>query len=65
MTARAAFKQADVTRALRGVAAAGLQVAKVVVEPSGQIVILTGANDGAEKAERNPWDEVFDEAPPA
>ena len=66
MTARAAFKQADVTRLVRGVAAAGVPITKIVAEPGGNIVILTGANDEADEAgERNPWDEVFDETPPA
>jgi len=65
MTARAVFRQADVTRLVRGVTAAGMQVAKVIVEPGGNIVVLTGANDEADEGGRNPWDEVFNEAPSA
>ena len=38
----ATFKQADVTRALRGVAAAGVQVARIEIDArTGNIVMLT------------------------
>jgi hypothetical protein len=35
------FKQADVTRAVRGVTAAGQAVARVEIDPNGRIVIVT------------------------
>ena len=38
----AAFRQADVTRAARGAAAAGLRVSSIKIGPDGRIEILTG-----------------------
>lgn len=66
MTARAAFRQADVTRALRGVAAAGVSGATIRLRPGGEIVIQVGsaANEAGDVGEPNEWDEVY-EAPPA
>lgn len=42
MTSRATFKQADVERACKGVAAAGLKVALVRLAKDGAIEIVTG-----------------------
>lgn len=64
MTARAAFKQSDVTRLVRGVEAAGVKVAKVEYE-GGKIIILTSAAPQADEEGPNEWDEVFNETPPA
>jgi len=40
--AAATFRQRDVTRALRGVAAAGMQAAQVEIDQTGKIVIQLG-----------------------
>lgn len=48
MTARAAFKQSDVTRALKGMEAAGYRAARVEIDPNGKIVVIAespAAND--------------------
>ena len=46
MTARASFRQSDVTRAVRGALAAGLVVRSVKIDYLGQITIST-VEDGA------------------
>lgn len=56
MTARAAFKQADVKRAVNGVKAAGLPVAGVEFNDHG-FRVLVGEPDAA-KARRNPLDRL-------
>lgn len=49
MTARAAFKQDDVRRAVKGATDGGIVIGRVEVQPDGKIVIIpksTAANDG-------------------
>ena len=55
VTARAAFKQDDVTRAIKGVRAAGLDVARVEIQ-EGRIVVLIGEQANAN--EPNPLDRL-------
>ena len=55
------FRQLDVTRALRGAAAAGIPVQRVEIDKEGKIVVITGKSpesprDSEDK--RNEWDEV-------
>jgi hypothetical protein len=55
-----AFRQADVTKAMRAVAAAGVAVARIDIEPDGKIVITTGSGEATAPAPPgNPWDEVL------
>lgn len=56
MTRRAAsFRQDDIKRAVAGAQAAGLDVARIEVDPvSGKVVIYA---TGAAGASGNPWDE--------
>lgn len=57
MASAARFKQADLTRAFKGAAAAGIRVSKVEIDPSGRIVILTDSASPLPVA--NEWDEVL------
>jgi hypothetical protein len=58
MTARAAFKQDDVSRAVKGVKAAGLPVARVVVV-DGRIEVIVGdpESEGPQPM-KNPLDRL-------
>ncbi len=61
MTARAIFKQADVERACKGVAAAGLSVARVEFNDNGMVVIV-GEPEGPTRGRRNPLDRLHNGA---
>jgi hypothetical protein len=50
---RATFKQIDLTRATKGVLAAGLEVGRVEIDHEGKIVIVVGKS---EVNEVNDWD---------
>jgi hypothetical protein len=50
-----AFKQGDVTRAVRAVAAAGQRVARVEIDKTGRIVLVTG-DASQPPIEGNEWD---------
>ena len=44
------FRQTDVTRAVKAVRAAGVEVAKVVVDKDGKIIVVTGKLDALERS---------------
>jgi hypothetical protein len=57
------FRQLDVTRALRGAVAAGIQVQRIEIDKEGKIVVIAGkvpesARDSEDK--RNEWDDAND-----
>jgi hypothetical protein len=56
------FRQADVTKAVRAVAAAGVDIARVEIDKSGRIVIVTNKSTGVKEppviGEANEWDAV-------
>lgn len=51
------FKQRDMTRAVRAVIAAGVEVARVEVDNDGRIVVFA-KHDSQCGASPNPWDEA-------
>jgi hypothetical protein len=60
----AAFRQSDLTRAAKGLAAAGVDVARYEIEPDGKIVIITARGELIEPA--NPIDKwLADNARPS
>ncbi len=57
---RAPVKQSEITRAVRGVLAAGIQVGKVVVGPDGRVEIFpVGAVPAGEDGSTNPCDVLL------
>jgi hypothetical protein len=60
MTRRpSAFRQSDLTRAVRAVVAAGLRVAGVKVSAQGDIEVVTDDERGQDSSrEANEWDRV-------
>jgi hypothetical protein len=54
------FKATDVTKAVKAVTAAGVEVSRVEIDKSGRIVIITGKPGEANGGESaNPWDTVL------
>ena len=57
MTAPARFRQADLTRALRGAEAAGVRPVRVEIDANGRIV-LTFDSASAPRGAANSWDDL-------
>jgi hypothetical protein len=53
------FKQADLTRAIKGARAAGINVARIEIGKDGKIVILPTQSVAALEIAQNEWDEVL------
>lgn len=60
--APSAFKQADITRAVKGALAAGLTIARVIARPDG-VEIITAADPEQEGDQANPWGKVLTNDP--
>ena len=59
--APATFRQQDVTRAVKAVTAAGVHIARVEIDKTGKIVIITAADatdHPGKMREANEWDRV-------
>ncbi len=54
------FRQQDVTRAVKAVSAAGVHIARIEIDKSGKIVIITveATDQPGEITEGNEWDRV-------
>ncbi len=54
------FRQQDVTRAVKAVAAAGVHIARIEIDKAGKIVIITAGvtEQPGETMEANEWDRV-------
>jgi len=50
MKRQVAFKQADVTRAIKGAIAAGMKVGRAEIDLSGRIVVVAPSEDTAKPA---------------
>ena len=54
------FRQQDVTRAVKAVTAAGVHIARIEIDKSGKIVIITADEPDrlSKMTEANEWDRV-------
>lgn len=55
------FKKRDVKTAVQGAREGGIEVARVVIEKDGKIIIVAGKPVDGDKAEPNEWDENYGE----
>jgi hypothetical protein len=54
------FRQSDVSKAVRGAIAAGLEVAGVEVDGDGRIRVIVGSPPTAPDRHANEWDSVYE-----
>ena len=52
------FRHGDVTKAVRAVVAAGVGIARVEIDKSGKITIVTMPDERTADREANEWDRV-------
>ena len=52
------FRQKDVTRAVRAMEAAGIEVQRVEIDKAGKIIIVTGKPQPGQDSTRNEWDGI-------
>ena len=53
------FRQQDVTRAVKAVVAAGVDIARVVIDKEGRIEIITKSSEqNGQGREANEWDSI-------
>ena len=56
--APSAFRAGDITKAVKAVAAAGVDIARVEIDKAGRIVIIA-LTDGGKPVAANEWDTVL------
>jgi len=54
------FRQADITKAVKAVRSAGVDIARIEIDKAGKIVIIAADANGqpGESTEGNEWDRV-------
>ena len=54
------FRQRDVTRAIKAVVAAGVNIERIRVEitKAGSIIVTSAISDFGESGEENEWDQI-------
>ena len=52
------FKQRDLTKAVRAIVAAGVQVDRVEIDAAGKIVVVTANAGESIRGSKNEWDTV-------
>jgi hypothetical protein len=59
------FRQSDVTRAIKAVVAAGVHIARIEVDGTGKIAIVTtdAPNTQGEAGQTNEWDKALGHDP--
>jgi hypothetical protein len=57
------FRQSDVTRAVKAVVAAGVEVVRVEVDRQGRISVIAGKPSGqsGDEPPSNEWDEIIND----
>jgi hypothetical protein len=56
---RCTFRQKDVTRALRGTVAAGVEVQRIEIDTDGKIIVVTGKpKEQIDEGSGNEWDNI-------
>jgi len=51
----ASFRQADLSRALKAALAAGLEVGRIEIDPSGKIVIVSARHEVQPQSDFDKW----------
>jgi len=56
---RSPFRQNDITKAIKGMQAAGIRVHCVIIEPDGRIIVSTDQADVPVARKPSSWDRVL------
>lgn len=55
------FRQNDITKAIKGMQAAGIRVHSVIIEADGRIIVSTDKADVSVVRKPSSWDRVLDQ----